>query len=136
MSYRMSKYFQLIVCFIFLPNLVFGQGSDAFEIKKQAIQSTGHGKTKLHSPKYISSIYLSGSHLIYDCVKNHYACVNPDGFRYCKSRTLESIQKREKLSPCAAIKKFKRHNDCITDQKRLTDFPIPKKFCINFKFLK
>ena len=150
MNYKLSKFFILSIFLIFSQNFVKAEEANVGGIAEKKIEQkveqslnepvgenaeTSVEKTKAHLSRFISPIYQSGSSLIYDCVGDYYACVNGDGFRYCRSQKKISIANRDKIISCAPLKRFKRRRYCIKEQKRLIDFPVPKKFCVNRNIL-
>lgn len=108
--------------------LGFG-GKDAFDLLLGA-KDRELMQAKTHNTKYISDIYRSGNYLIFDCEGGHYACVNKDGFEYCRSLRSESLAEGNKVVSCAPLKKFSRYQFCVEKQKNLVDYPVDKLFCI------
>lgn len=108
--------------------LGFG-GKDAFDLLL-GTKDRDLMQAQTHDTKFISEVYRSGNFLIYDCVRGNYACVNKDGFEYCKSVREESLKEGDKILSCAPLKKFNRYQFCIEQQKVLVDYPVDKLFCI------
>ncbi len=111
-------------------------GQDDFDLllgaqKRKELQSI----SKINDASYISNIYRRGPFLIYDCERGYYACVNKDGFNYCKDIRNDSRKKRYRILSCAPLKKFEVKKDCIAVQKKLVDYPVNKFFCFSEKIL-
>lgn len=80
----------------------------------------------------ISPIYRNGEHLIYDCKKRHFACVNKESFEYCQRKRKEAFVLRYKYLPCVPLKKFKTQTKCYQKQIDIIGQIPNKKFCLNW----
>jgi hypothetical protein len=80
----------------------------------------------------ISSEYRNGEHLIYDCKKRHFACVNDESFEYCQKKRKESFKLRYTHHTCVPLKKFKDQPSCFEKQIEIIGQIPNKNFCINF----
>ena len=86
--------------------------------------------TMTEEKSQISNIYLSGNHLIYDCIKKHFACVDAQSFNNCYELRIRAISYKEhKKLPCAPLKKFKIQKECHDQQYILQRRRRAKKFC-------
>lgn len=77
----------------------------------------------------ISRLYRKGSHLIYDCLNGHYACVSAEGFSRCQDRRAEDRVAKKIELRCAPFKLFSSVEECMSQQMDLMGRLIKKDFC-------
>lgn len=78
---------------------------------------------------YISTKYMRGNFLIYDCEEHHYACVEEKNFLACKEKREGLIVKGEEKLSCAAFKEYPTYSLCIKKQYELMYSGTPFAFC-------
>ena len=81
----------------------------------------------------ISSEYVRGSHLIFDCEGQFFACVDSAGWAQCQVERGRGEQ--HFLFTCAPLKIFALERDCFRAQLKLIHRGMEKSFCFNAKFL-
>lgn len=64
----------------------------------------------------ISKEYVEGKFLIYDCLKNHFACVDLNGHKRCLERREEKKRFRRGNLSCFSIYQGKTKDDCFSKQ--------------------
>jgi hypothetical protein len=74
--------------------------------------------------------YFRGGHLIYDCVRGFFACVNQDGFTECGNRRERAREEFFANLHCAPLKSFEDEDQCIEQQKKLVLQLTHKSFCV------
>lgn len=73
--------------------------------------------------------YMAGEYLIFDCERNHYACVNVSGFDNCQEERNFAIGKKLAAYPCAPLKKFPNKKSCVLKNYETVDILALKRFC-------
>lgn len=73
--------------------------------------------------------YSAGQYLIYDCDRNHYACVDVSGFDNCQEERNFAIGKKLTNYPCAPLKKFSDKSACVIKSYEVVDNMALKRFC-------
>jgi hypothetical protein len=77
----------------------------------------------------IDQNYKAGSYLIYNCENGHYACVDKDGFTFCKNRRDEAKEKMSKIYPCSPISEFASKTKCAYKNYEVIEELAKKRFC-------
>jgi len=79
----------------------------------------------------ISKRYKTGTHLIYDCSKRHFACVDKFSFKDCFERRKLAIDlKSSNLLPCVPLVKYKNPKICHEAQYLKQHRRRNKSFCL------
>ena len=71
--------------------------------------------TDLRSGRPISSKYISGRFLIYDCKAQHYACVDDASVESCREERNLALEKENRKLPCVPLKNFMSEKECVGD---------------------
>jgi hypothetical protein len=75
--------------------------------------------------------FYAGEYLIYDCKQRHFACVNKDGFEYCKLARKKTRIEGHSIYACAHLKSFDTLTNCLEKQYEFMHSLPSKFFCIN-----
>jgi hypothetical protein len=73
--------------------------------------------------------YHAGEYLIYDCEREHYACVDIDGNANCLEERNFAKEKKFSSLTCAPLKKFKNKKECVEENYKVVDIGAKKRFC-------
>jgi hypothetical protein len=73
--------------------------------------------------------YNAGEYLIFDCDRNHYACVNDEGNNNCLEERKFAIETKEIKYPCAPLKKFSDKKTCVKKNYQIVDLNAIRAFC-------
>lgn len=73
--------------------------------------------------------YNAGKYFIYDCVREHYACVNLEGNTNCLEERNFAIEKKAKTYPCAPLAVFGDKKTCVEKQYQVLLSNAFKRFC-------
>lgn len=79
----------------------------------------------------ITREFRRGTHLIYDCARKRFLCVNEDGRNLCRSRRDEDIEDQFYFLRCAVMKSYETYDECVENQYRMIHSSIDKRFCLN-----
>jgi hypothetical protein len=104
---------------VFFILLAIFASSDVFS--DEAIQ--------LNETYQISENYRAGNTLIYDCLDNHYACVNELSMEKCNEDRSTAIKKKLAKYPCAVLKTFPKKEDCLLKNYQVLHADVVKRFC-------
>ena len=63
--------------------------------------------------KVISSRYIAGPYLIYQCENKHFACISLLNYQECEEARETSIKRKESRLSCAPLRKFENPNKCL-----------------------
>ena len=77
----------------------------------------------------ISTKYLRGNYLIYDCESQHFACVEEANFMSCKEKRQNLLLKGEEKLTCAAIREYPTYSLCVKRQYELMHNGVPPTLC-------
>jgi hypothetical protein len=100
--------------------------------QKPAREIRKEGFVPFEERRQISPEYFAGPNLIYDCKKQHYACVDSVSFERCKNRREQQIKsKSEPLLPCAPLKSYAQLNECVVEIKKVVDLPRRQELCLH-----
>lgn len=77
----------------------------------------------------LSLVYNQGPNLIYDCVRQFWACVDVESYRYCKNNREKAKSLEKERFPCAIIFQFEKLDECFEKQQKMVDANIDKVFC-------
>jgi len=95
---------------------------------EEARQQARGEADKLHQYDYR---FYAGEYLIYDCKKRHFACVNKNGFEYCRLARKKTKLERHSVYACAHLKSFQTLTNCLEKQYEMIHSLPSKLFCIN-----
>jgi len=95
---------------------------------EEARQQARGEADKLHQIDYR---YYAGEYLIYNCKMRHFACVNQNGFDYCKLARKKTKMEGHSVYACAHLKSFQTLTNCLEKQYELMHSLPSKLFCIN-----
>lgn len=73
--------------------------------------------------------YKGGEYLIFDCERDHYACVNADGFQNCQEERNFAIEIKAPKYPCVAFKKYDSKKLCVVKNYEVVERNVLKRFC-------
>lgn len=73
--------------------------------------------------------YKGGEHLIYDCQRKHYACVNQDGYDQCSAARVKSQEQKAAEYACAPLKSFQSKKSCVIKNYEVMEKNAWKRFC-------
>ncbi len=73
--------------------------------------------------------YKGGEYLIYDCERDHYACVNIDGDNNCKEERNFAMEVKAAKYPCVSFKKFDNKKSCLEKNYEVVERKVVKRFC-------
>lgn len=73
--------------------------------------------------------YHAGAYLIYDCEREHYACVDLDANDNCREERNFAKEKKLPMLPCAPLKKFENKILCVEENYKVVDLGAKKRFC-------
>lgn len=105
--------------------LLAGQLCFAQQTKETALELAG--SRDVNYP--IDWKYQAGEFFIFDCERNHYACVNADGFANCREERNFAAEKKLSSYPCAPLKKFADKKSCMLKNYEIVDIMAIKRFC-------
>lgn len=72
----------------------------------------------------LSSRYVQGNVLVYDCKDRHFVCTDMINATECHDARLEAIEKNRFNLPCAPVKHFKDTDECVEEHyKRMHQIP-------------
>jgi hypothetical protein len=77
----------------------------------------------------INDDYKAGNHLIYNCLREYYTCVDEDGLNLCTEKRNKAMEKGEKFYPCAPLKKFSNKIKCGKKNYEVIESLAKKRFC-------
>lgn len=77
-----------------------------------------------NSDPVISSVFVRGSNLVYDCNGKNLVCASERSFSYCKEFNPHN-------KPCKLIKNFTEVSDCHDLQEELSSDNFSGEFCSN-----
>ncbi len=77
----------------------------------------------------IDDRYKAGEHLIYDCQKKHFACVNLDGYTLCEVARTKSRELKQTELACAPLKSFQNKKSCLLTNYNVIERNAWKRFC-------
>ncbi len=107
-----------ILIFFFLITLSFqamGQVDEELEARRSNYQINDH--------------YKAGSYLIYDCWRGFYTCVDEDGFKNCREKRQEDMNKKKGEYSCAPLNKFPTKTVCAQKNYEVVEALAKKRFC-------
>lgn len=73
--------------------------------------------------------YKGGEHLIYDCQRKHYACVDLAGFSLCRDRREENLKLKAPEYDCAPLQSFQDKKSCVLKNYEIMEKNAWKRFC-------
>jgi hypothetical protein len=73
--------------------------------------------------------YRAGPYLIFDCERNHYACVDTFGNSNCQEERNFAIGKKLISYPCAPLKKFDDKKACVEKTYQIMGRNALHRFC-------
>jgi hypothetical protein len=79
----------------------------------------------------LSSLYIRGTHLVYDCSSKHWVCTGDKEFNRCKEQRTRSLLDLKYHLPCASFDVYKSRKDCKEAQLNLTESARYERFCLN-----
>ncbi len=77
----------------------------------------------------IDDRYKAGEYLIYDCQKQHFACVNKDGYSRCGMARTKSRESKQTQYDCAPLKIFQNKKSCVLTNYDVVERNAWKRFC-------
>jgi hypothetical protein len=95
-----------------------------------AEESVLEKQLKLYEEPYISHKYRRGVHLIYDCKKRHFLCVNAKGFLDCKKERETALEDKLPNLRCAPLKQFTSQKACGKSAYEQIHSIKTKAFCV------
>ena len=106
----------------------------AFVNSKESKKSSESRETMFYSRIKISSKYMQGPYLLYDCKDHHYACVDKASYNDCRARRKDAILNGKEISlNCAPLKKFNSSPVCIKNIYNLQSRVRHLEVCSNGK---
>lgn len=125
--------FFCFVIFLGLGGQVFAQKTGTPTLSKTASASVFMSPIdRIHWERlhpYISTKYLRGNFLIYDCEDHHFACVEEKNYLDCKQKREFLLIRGEEKMPCAAFKEYPTYSLCIKKQYELMYSGSTFAFC-------
>ena len=73
--------------------------------------------------------YNAGEYFVFDCERDHYACVSLEGNENCAQERAFAIEKKVGFYPCAPLIKFATKKACLLRSYEIVDLNSPKRFC-------
>jgi len=125
--------FILFLIVLFLATAIFS----AEEVKENKPQEKELDAETIYQERiYISKEYEKGSNLIFDCKGRFWACVNERSKIKCEEARKEGLKYRlSQQLPCAPLKSFKDHNECLKSQYEMMHQRRDRSFCLLSKSL-
>lgn len=77
----------------------------------------------------INDYYKAGSYLIFDCFRDYYTCVDEDGFKRCREKRQQDMEKKLNVFTCAPLKKFQTQTICAQKNYEVVEAVAKKHFC-------
>lgn len=96
------------------------------EVAETNLQNLGNVKLEEYA---LDGRYRGGRNLIYDCDRDHYACVDDISKENCDfRRAKQEMHKKNNLS-CAFFKMFPTKKECLIEQYKLMEKKLKTVFC-------
>lgn len=119
----MSKFILVIfTIFVFCFSTVMAQTN-------QKLSEAGED-ILLQDPQ-LSSLYQRGPFLVYDCISKHWVCTAKPEKNRCNLARSEAIAENDEKLPCATVKAFKDHLECVKFQGFVTNSNMGNRFCMH-----
>jgi hypothetical protein len=80
--------------------------------------------------------YYKGSVLIYDCRDKHFVCADSESAKDCHELRQQALSRNRFELPCAPLKEFKEHSQCVEEQYRRVHTKAAKNWCYNERKLR
>lgn len=79
----------------------------------------------------ISSKYLTGGHLLYDCEDQHWVCVIKENKEACDAKRQKEISLGKHHLTCFSAEFFQTYKECSQKQKELTKSGMNPRVCLH-----
>lgn len=79
----------------------------------------------------ISSKYVTGGYLLYDCEDQHWVCVIKDNKEACDKKREKELRSGKHLLSCFSGEMFQSYRECSQKQKRLTKTAMFPRVCLH-----
>lgn len=111
----------LMISFIFGGHFVYGQEEDANVNIDEFFRYTNEPRISLE--------YNRGEHLIYDCKKQSFICVNKESYELCSENRVKAKEEEKRNLACAPLLVLKDQKECFSFQITNIERARVKTYC-------
>ena len=79
----------------------------------------------------ISSKYVTGAYLLYDCEDQHWVCVIQETKEKCEQKRHNELKRGKHHLSCFSAEVFENYKQCTVHQQRLTSSGLNPRVCLH-----
>ncbi len=79
----------------------------------------------------ISGQYVTGGHLLYDCVDQHWVCVMKDNQEICDKKRDSELKLGKHVLSCVSAEIFQSYKECNVRQLALVKMGVKPRNCLH-----
>ena len=79
----------------------------------------------------LSGQYVSGGHLIYDCIDQHWVCAMKDNHTICEKKRAQELLQGKHLLSCISAEIFQSYKECKPRQLALVKSGVKPRNCLH-----